>query len=55
MVGADVAVVDAGARLADVEAVHGGPQVAPPLGEHARAHRLPRLEVRHDPGEDIVR
>ena len=54
VVGADVAVV-AGARLADVEAVHGGPQVAPPLGEHARAHRLPRLEVRHDPEQDLVR
>jgi hypothetical protein len=31
-----------------------GPQVAPPLGEHAGAHRLPRLEVRQDPEKDLV-
>ncbi|RLN04527.1 hypothetical protein C2845_PM13G04770 [Panicum miliaceum] len=44
----------AAARLAGVEAARGGPQVASPPGEHARAHRLPRLEVRQDPGEDPV-
>lgn len=46
--------VAAGARLADVEAARGGPQVAPPSGEHGRAHRLPCLEVPHDPEEDPV-
>jgi len=44
------------AGLADVEVARVGPQVAPPLREHADegAHRLPRLEVRQDPEEDLV-
>uniref|UniRef100_A0A0E0ARX7 Uncharacterized protein n=1 Tax=Oryza glumipatula TaxID=40148 RepID=A0A0E0ARX7_9ORYZ len=45
----------AGAGVADVDARRGRPHVAPPPGDPARAHRLPRLQVRHDPEQHRVR
>jgi hypothetical protein len=47
---AGVGAVDAAARIVDVEARRGGPDVAPPPRERARADHLPR---RHE-GKDMV-